>query len=69
MLLTLAMAGEACADRRDSRRFRARLAETDIKVGDVAPDFTLRTAGGEKVVSLSGFKGKRPVVLVFGSYT
>jgi peroxiredoxin Q/BCP len=33
-------------------------------VGDVAPDFTLPTAtGGE--VTLSQFRGARPVVLVF----
>ena len=37
-------------------------------VGAPAPDFKLkRSDGGE--VRLSSFKGKRPVVLVFGSYT
>ncbi len=39
-----------------------------LKVGMAAPDFKLkRSDGGE--VRLSSFKGKRPVVLVFGSYT
>lgn len=39
-----------------------------LKVGMAAPDFKLkRNDGGE--VQLSSFKGKRPVVLVFGSYT
>ena len=37
-------------------------------VGEEAPDFALRTLGGE-IVKLSDFKGKKPVVLVFGSYT
>ena len=40
-----------------------------LQVGDVAPDFTLKTLDGAAQVSLSSFRGKRPVVLVFGSYT
>jgi peroxiredoxin len=35
-----------------------------LKVGDVAPDFTLRSVAGSKV-SLSEFKGKKNVVLSF----
>ncbi len=38
--------------------------------GDVAPDFELPFAKDEtKTVRLSSFAGKRPVALVFGSYT
>jgi hypothetical protein len=40
-----------------------------LRAGDVAPDFRLKTRDGTREVQLSGFKGKRPVVLVFGSYT
>ena len=40
-----------------------------LKVGDVAPDFTLPDTTGKKEVTLSGFRGKRPVVLIFASYT
>jgi len=44
--------------------------ETDgPNVGQEAPDFTLRTLDGEGTVTLSQFRGKKPVVLVFGSYT
>ena len=39
------------------------------KVGDVAPDFELQDPEGETAVRLSDFRDKRPVVLVFGSYT
>lgn len=38
-------------------------------VGQVAPDFTLTTLDGKGTVKLSDFRGKKPVVLVFGSYT
>jgi len=38
-------------------------------LGQEAPDFTLRTLDGEGTVKLSDFRGKKPVVLVFGSYT
>ncbi len=38
--------------------------------GDVAPDFNLRTTQDRaQRVSLSSYRGDRPVVLVFGSYT
>ena len=40
-----------------------------LKVGDAAPDFSLETYDKRSRVQLSAFKGKKPVVLVFGSYT
>ena len=41
---------------------------TKLRVGDPAPNFKLkRRDGGE--VRLADFRGQRPVVLVFGSYT
>jgi hypothetical protein len=39
------------------------------KVGDMAPDFELQDPSGKAAVRLSDFRGKRPVALVFGSYT
>ena len=45
----------------------ADLAPTDlnrIKVGQAAPDFTLEAADG-KLITLSDFRGKKNVVLVF----
>jgi hypothetical protein len=59
----LAAGGRAGRGRRDSRR------EGKLKVGDEAADFELKRLGAEGSVKLSSFKGKRPVVLVFGSYT
>jgi len=39
-----------------------------VKVGDIAPDFTLPAANGSGHVSLSTYRG-HPLVLVFGSCT
>ena len=38
-------------------------------LGELAPDFTLRTHDGTRALSLRQFRGKKPVVLVFGSFT
>ena len=43
--------------------------EGTLKLGDLAPDFTLRSPDGKATMTLSSFKGKKPVVLVFCSYT
>ncbi len=40
-----------------------------LNVGDAAPDFSLESRDRKSRVQLSTFKGKKPVVLVFGSYT
>jgi hypothetical protein len=40
-----------------------------LKEGDVAPDFTLKSPDGKRTETLSNYRGKKPVALVFGSYT
>jgi hypothetical protein len=40
-----------------------------LNVGDRAPDFRLPTVDKQHHVQLASFRGDRPVVLVFGSYT
>ncbi len=40
-----------------------------LKAGDPAPDFRLQTYDKSSLVQLSTFRGDRPVVLIFGSYT
>jgi len=39
------------------------------KAGDMAPNFTLHDIEGKNAVTLSDFRGKKPVALVFGSFT
>ena len=40
-----------------------------LKVGDVAPTFKLKSLNSEEETDLASFRGKTPVVLFFGSYT
>jgi hypothetical protein len=40
-----------------------------VNVGDTAPDFTLPRLDHSGDVTVSSFRGIKPVVLVFGSYT
>jgi hypothetical protein len=40
-----------------------------LQIGDDAPDFTLPLLDHSGTVALSSFRGKQPVVLIFGSYT
>jgi hypothetical protein len=39
------------------------------RVDQLAPDFTLKTFDGKKEIRLSEYRGHKPVVLVFGSFT
>lgn len=41
----------------------------NLQVGDAAPDFSLPTADKKSSVELASFRGQKPVVLIFGSYT
>ena len=43
--------------------------QDQLKLGDLAPDFTLPDQAGKQKVTLSSFRGKKPVVLIFASYT
>ena len=39
------------------------------EAGKAAPDFTLKSVDGKQTVKLSSFADKKPVALIFGSYT
>jgi len=40
-----------------------------LQPGQAAPEFSLTTLDHTSQISLASFRGKQPVVLVFGSYT
>ncbi|MHC4990960.1 MAG: hypothetical protein ACYTJ0_19895 [Planctomycetota bacterium] len=48
---------------------RAMMLRGAPSVGDVAPDFELRTREGDGTIRLSEFQPTKPVVLIFGSWT
>lgn len=53
-----------------ARRMWLHARSGSLKEGSQAPDFNLRTAKHRtERVALSSYRGQRPVVLVFGSYT
>jgi tetratricopeptide (TPR) repeat protein len=62
---------EAAREHREVWRLQAAVAASapGLKPNDVAPDFSLPALAGGQPVSLASFRGKTPVVLVFGSYS
>jgi cytochrome oxidase Cu insertion factor (SCO1/SenC/PrrC family) len=59
LFLLLGLAGQFPAAAQEEA-----IAKTNLKVGDVAPDFTLTSNKWEKV-KLSDFRGKKNVILAF----
>lgn len=55
--------------RRESKAWQKRYDALVPKAGDIAPDFELRDVNGENSVRLSDFQSRKPVVLIFGSFT
>jgi len=61
---TLALGGLASLNRLGAQEKKDAMPEPAVKVGDMAPDFTLRDTKG-KEVSLHDFRGKKNVALAF----
>jgi peroxiredoxin len=55
--------------RREHAAWQAKYDARAPKAGDPAADFQLCDVDGQQSVRLSDFRGKKPVVLVFGSFT
>jgi len=64
-LAVLAFAASASAADKGDMRPR----EGTLKVGDEAPAFALKSPDGKTTFTLAEHKDKKPVVIVFGSYT
>jgi len=67
--MTAWMAGLDGAERMSLMQFIAERETKAPSVGDTAPDFDLPVRGSGERVRLSSFRGRRPVALIFGSYT
>jgi hypothetical protein len=55
--------------RRQHKNWQEKYDALAPKAGDFAPDFELRDVNGNNPFRLSGYTGKKPVALIFGSYT
>ena len=60
----IALGGLASLNRLAAQEKKDAMPEPTVKVGDTAPDFTLRDTKG-KEVSLHDFRGKKNVALAF----
>ena len=60
----LVLGGLASINRLAGQEKKEAMPEPTVKVGDIAPDFTLRDTKG-KEVSLRDFRGKKNVALAF----
>ena len=71
LVMTTVLVTDAEAQRRRGRgdSMMKQRKDNAPKVGDTAPTFTLQAHDGKSETSLAYFKGKKPVVLFFGSYT
>jgi len=63
-LSAIALGGLASLNRAGAQEKKDAIPEPTVKVGDMAPDFTLRDTKG-KEVSLHDFRGKKNVALAF----
>lgn len=69
LMASVLLAQDRAGRSRGGRPRDARPREGKLKVGDVAPNFTLASLDGKRKVTLSEYRGERPVALIFGSYT
>ncbi len=69
LVLGVDLARNATEGRRNEREWQLSKDPGSPKPGELAPDFELQDPNGQVRVRLSDFRDKRPVVLVFGSYT
>lgn len=71
LLATLAIDASAqpTGKKRGRRGNYERRADIGLKVGQIAPDFTLMSPDGETETRLDSLWKEKPVVLFFGSYT
>jgi hypothetical protein len=68
LILSLPMTPLA-AQRTKPPRPAQRSQEQPLRVGEMAPAFVLKSHDGESTTDLAAFRERKPVVLIFGSYT
>lgn len=69
VVAALMVGADSHAQQREAGKRHGDLRVRDtLRIGDLAPDFKLKTSDGKAEVQLSKI-GDKPVVLAFGSYT
>lgn len=71
LICVLVVIPDCLAQRRGNRNRSRQRGDNgnSLKVAEKAPTFKLKSLDGESETDLSLFAGKKPVVLIFGSYT
>lgn len=69
LAVVLFASGATSWAQREKPRPGGRPQQGNLLLGQDAPDFNLKTLNGDKQFRLSSNFGKRPTVLIFGSYT
>lgn len=67
--LAICGTGRVFAQHEMKRQNRKKMVDKAPKVGDLAPTFKLKSLDGKSETDLLSYRGKKPVVLFFGSYT
>ena len=60
---------QADAQQTKKQRSERRSQQDALRVADLAPTFVLKSLGEESETDLASLRDKKPVVLIFGSYT
>ncbi len=63
------MVDSTIKNRKEAKAWQIAHEKTSPEIGSVAPDFELSDSNGANPIRLSSFRNRRPVALVFGSFT
>lgn len=69
LLVTAGFVDSVDAQRGRRGQRQGRSDSGSLQVGEMAPTFVLKSLDGESETDLASFRGNKPVVLFFGSYT
>ena len=61
--------GPTIRNRKEAKEWQTKYEVSAPAVGEAAPDFELTDLAGDTQARLSSFYGRRPVGLIFGSFT
>ena len=69
LTITVSMLATTVEAQRSRQRGQRGQRDDGLKVAEMAPTFVLKSLEGSDQTDLASFRGEKPVVLFFGSYT